>query len=176
LPTIGLHRAADDGAGAHQSFIQPLPGHRRSAGEKKRQDKKCVSFYDLHMRHNDQIWPNLYSAHQQENDDDEQDKTYSAAGDIAPTGAVRPCRQRADQKQHQQDEQDCAKHERNSSMDDWRGGLERLRRRRAKFVRMAIKFDAACRVIVKASLSFARGVRVSQGVFAAPPGSAVAIF
>src|ERR1043165_9210077 len=44
-------------------------------------------------------------AHQRKNNDDEQDEAEAAAGVVAPAGAVRPSRQRTDQKQNQNDDE-----------------------------------------------------------------------
>ena len=50
----------------------------------------------------------LEAAGEQQHDDDDQNDPETAAGEVAPTGAVRPCRQRAYQEQYEDDEEDCA--------------------------------------------------------------------
>ena len=51
-----------------------------------------------------------YSAEYDENDHDKQQEPNSAAGIVAPSRAIRPRRQRAYEKENQNDDQDCREH------------------------------------------------------------------
>src|SRR5271157_1181837 len=53
----------------------------------------------------------LQSAEQYQNQNDNQDQAQAAARAVTPTTAIRPCRQRAEQDQHQYDDQNRTKHD-----------------------------------------------------------------
>jgi hypothetical protein len=54
--------------------------------------------------------PPLNSSRQQENDYDDEQEAGAAARAVAPTAAIRPSRQGAEQYDDQDDEEDCAEH------------------------------------------------------------------